>query len=99
MNLGRWWLKLIDRKKNDPPPLPPGTALLSDLERYEKLAEAAYDEMYEARRPHDCYEDAMLHFLRAIELAHQLGRAADAERLARRKEHVYNVYTHQFRGV
>ncbi len=98
MGLRHWWRKLIARE-TELPPLAPGTALLSDLEKYEKLAEAAYDEMYDARRPHDCYEDAMLYFLRAIELAQQLGRAADVERLSRRQEHVYNVYTHQFRGV
>jgi hypothetical protein len=70
-----------------------------EIARLERLAEAAYTRMYDApsHLVHDCYEDAMLNFGQAIELAEKVGMNDIALRLEKRKDHVYNVYTHQFR--
>ncbi len=68
---------------------------------FERLAEAAYAAMYDAR-PHqvkDCYDDARMYLTRAIEAAQGAGLADAAARLTRRLEHVENVYNSQFRGV
>ena len=68
---------------------------------FERMAEAAYAAMYDARSygVKDCYEDARLYFHRAIEVAQGAGFADDAARLARRLEHVEKLYNSQFRGV
>ena len=67
----------------------------------ERMAEAAYAAMYDAR-PHgvkDCYDDARLYFSRAIEAARRSGLADDVMRLTRRLENIEVVYNGQFRGV
>jgi hypothetical protein len=67
----------------------------------ERLGEAAYAAMYDAR-PHgvkDCYEDALVHFGRAIETARRACLADEVTRLSRRAEHIERVYNSQFRGV
>ena len=71
----------------------------SEIARLEQLAEAAYTQMYDAPRhgARDCYEDASSFLAQAIALATHNGLTATAERLKARKEHIYNVYTHQFR--
>jgi hypothetical protein len=75
---------------------------MSDLDRYEKLAETAYDAIYDAgpgraAKPH--YEDACLYFSRAIAAADQLKRPDDAARLRLRLDHVRAVYDGQFRWI
>ncbi len=67
----------------------------------ERLAEAAYAAMYEAR-PHqvkDLYEEARGHFWRAIEAAWKGRLFAEVVRLTVRFEEVDAVYNHQFRGI
>jgi hypothetical protein len=77
---------------------------MSDAEtvtRCERLAEAAYAAMYEAR-PHqvkDLYEEARGHFWRAIEAAWQGRLFAEVVRLAQRFAEVDAVYNGQFRGI
>ncbi|MGA2125433.1 MAG: hypothetical protein ABSG76_04685 [Xanthobacteraceae bacterium] len=69
-----------------------------ELERLEALAERFYTAMYDARRPKDDYEDACIHFQRAIDEARRLGLEDEAARLTRRLHHVSAVYGSQFRG-
>jgi len=72
-----------------------------EMERNEKLAEAAYDAMYEAR-PHgvkDCYEEAHGYLTEAIAIASKAGLDDEVTRLMARREHITNVYNHQFRGI
>ena len=68
------------------------------LDEWERRAEQAYSEMYEARRAKEPYEDACLAFARAVEAARRLGLDQEAERLTRRLDHVRTVYNSQFRG-
>jgi hypothetical protein len=70
----------------------------AELEEWERRAEAAYSEMYEARRAKEPYEDACFAFARAIEAAQRLGLKEEVARLNRRVEHVRAVYNSQFRG-
>jgi hypothetical protein len=70
----------------------------AELDEWERRAEAAYSEMYEARRAKEPYEDACFAFARAIEAAQRLGLAGDVARLNRRVEHIRAVYNSQFRG-
>jgi hypothetical protein len=74
---------------------------LESIAESERLGEAAYAAMYDAR-PHgvkDCYEDALVHFGRAIETARRAHLANEVTRLSRRAEHIERVYNRQFRGV
>jgi hypothetical protein len=68
------------------------------FEEWERRAEEAYAEMYEARRAKEPYEDACFAFARAIEAAQRLGLNEEAARLERRVEHIRAVYNSQFRG-
>ena len=70
----------------------------AELEEWERRAEAAYSEMYEARRAKEPYEDACFAFARAIEAAQRLGLKEEVARLNRRVEHIRAVYNSQFRG-
>ena len=70
----------------------------SELDEWERRGEAAYADMYEARRAKEPYEDACLAFARAVEVARRLGLDQEAERLTRRLDHVRAVYNSQFRG-
>jgi hypothetical protein len=70
----------------------------ADLDEWERRAEKAYSEMYEARRAKEPYEDACFAFARAIEAAQRLGLTAEVERLTRRVDHIRAVYNSQFRG-
>ena len=69
-----------------------------DYRDHERDAEAAYDAMYDARRPKDCYEDAMDAFRRAIKAAEAAGEHGEAKRLEARRDHVREVYRKQFRS-
>jgi len=72
-----------------------------EIARREALAEAAYDEMYDASRHRvkECYEDAMGYLMEAIALAEKARLSRTAARLRARKEHIRNVYNDQFRYV
>lgn len=70
----------------------------ADLDEWERRAEAAYSEMYEARRAKEPYEDACFAFARAIEAARRLGLEEDVARLTQRVDHIRAVYNSQFRG-
>jgi hypothetical protein len=70
----------------------------AELDEWERRAEAAYSEMYEARRAKEPYEDACFAFARAIEAAQRLGLKEEVVRLNRRVEHIRAVYHSQFRG-
>ena len=70
-----------------------------EIARLEQLAEAAYTRMYEAPRHliRDCYEDAGRYLAQAIAIAERDGLSDVAKRLKERKEHFYDIYSHQFR--
>jgi hypothetical protein len=70
----------------------------AQLDEWERRAEEAYAEMYEARRAKEPYEDACFAFARAIEAAQRLGLDDEVARLNRRVEHIRAVYNGQFRG-
>jgi hypothetical protein len=74
---------------------------LQELEKYERLAETAYDAMYEAKssmaKHH--YEDARGHFAKAIDIAKRAGLENEVARLTRRRDHIASVFDHQFRGI
>jgi hypothetical protein len=70
----------------------------ADLDEWERRAEEAYSEMYEARRAKEPYEDACFAFARALEAAQRLGLDEDVDRLNRRVAHIRAVYNSQFRG-
>jgi hypothetical protein len=98
MNL-LWW-------RRQPIPKPsPGTetkAEHAELARLERLAEQAYSAMYEVpplSSAKDDYDDACLHFGRAIEQADRLGLTSEVARLTQRRDHVRAVYASQFRGL
>jgi hypothetical protein len=72
-----------------------------EIENNEKLAEAAYDAMYEAR-PHnvkDCFDDAHGYLSEAIAIANRAGLDDEVTRLTARRDHIVKVYNSQFRGI
>ena len=70
---------------------------LAKIAVLEALGEKAYDEMYDARRPQDYWNDAREMFSEAIHLAEKAGLKREARRLQDRLDHIRAVYTHQFR--
>lgn len=74
---------------------------MSEVERFERLAEDAYEAMYDARRHNvkDRFEDAQRYFSQAIDAARRAGLANEIERLTHRSAHVSNVYNTQFRYI
>ena len=70
----------------------------AELGEWERRAEEAYAQMYEARRAKEPYEDACFAFARAIEAAQRLGLTEEVARLQRKVEHIRAVYDSQFRG-
>jgi len=70
-----------------------------EIAKFEKLAEDAYTRMYDAprNRARECYEDAMQYLADAIRLAENAKLIEASARLKARKQHIYDVYTHQFR--
>jgi hypothetical protein len=71
----------------------------ADLARLERLAEEAYDKMYEAHSPSGsagCYSDAKEFLYDAIGLAGRLGQPETVERLQARLAHIKSVYRSQF---
>jgi hypothetical protein len=69
-----------------------------EVAKYEALAEAAYDEMYDARAPAARYSDLKDYFAIAIGLAERAGLHDEAKRLSARLDHCKNVYRSQFSG-
>jgi hypothetical protein len=72
-----------------------------EMKRNEKLAEAAYDAMYEAR-PYmvkDCFDDARGYLTKAIGIAKRAGLDDEVTRLTARRDHIVDVYNSQFRGI
>jgi hypothetical protein len=72
-----------------------------ELKKNEKLAEAAYDAMYEGN-PYavkDSFDDAREHFIKAIEIAKRSGLDDEIARLTARLDHIVSVYNSQFRGI
>jgi hypothetical protein len=67
-----------------------------DVARYEALAEAAYEEMYETRSPTGPYSDLKDFFALAIGTAERAGLHDDAKRLNARLEPCKKVYRRQF---
>lgn len=67
-----------------------------DVARYEALAEAAYEEMYDARSPASPYSDLKDYFAMAIGAAKRAGLPDEAKRLTARLEHCKQVYRRQF---
>jgi len=67
---------------------------LAEIARLEKLAEAAYDAMYDARPPlaKAHYEGAMLYLGRALAEAERIDDVAAFERLTLRRDHFDNVF-------
>jgi len=71
-------------------------AARQEVARYETLAEAAYDEMYETRSPAGSYSELKECFALAIAAAERAGLNNDAKRLSERLEHCKAVYRSQF---
>ena len=69
-----------------------------EVAKYEALAEAAYDEMYDSRSPSARYSDLKDYFAMAIGAAEQAGLHDEAKRLNARLDHCKNVYRSQFSG-
>ena len=72
---------------------------VSGLRALEKMAEAAYDAMYEAHSPSAAgvfYSDAKDFFHEAIAIARRLGALEDLARLEARLAHVKAVFRSQF---
>jgi hypothetical protein len=67
-----------------------------DVAKYEALAEAAYNEMYDSRSPAACYSDLKDYFAIAIGAAERAGLHDDAKRLNARLDHCRQVYRGQF---
>ena len=66
------------------------------LRELERLGEAYYDAMYDARNPTADYANAKDAFRDAIALAHQIGETATVERLQARLAHIKAVFRSQF---
>jgi hypothetical protein len=69
-----------------------------EIAKYEALAEAAYDKMYDARSPAACYSDFKDFFAMAIGAAERAGLHDEAKRLSARLDHCKEVYRSQFAG-
>lgn len=69
-----------------------------EVAKYEALAEAAYDEMYDSRSPAARYSDLKDYFAMAIGAAERAGLHDEAKRLGARLDHCRNVYRSQFSG-
>ena len=68
---------------------------------FEQQAEMAYAAMYDIG-PHgvkNCFDDARMHFAKAIDAAQRAGLSHVATRLVNRLKHVEDVYNCQFRNV
>ena len=75
--------------------------LIAEMKNNERLAEAAYDAMYEAspRSAKDYCDDARGFLAEAIDLAKRAGLEDEVVRLTARRDHIVSVYNSQFRGI
>jgi hypothetical protein len=73
----------------------------NEIKNNEKLAEAAYDAVYDARpsSAKDCFDDARNFLDEAIDIAKRAGLEDDMARLTARRDHIVSVYNSQFRDV
>jgi hypothetical protein len=73
----------------------------NEMKNNEKLAEAAYDAMYEASpsSAKDCFDDARGFLNKAIDLAKRAGLEDEMARLTARRDHIVSVYHSQFRDI
>jgi hypothetical protein len=69
-----------------------------EVAKYEALAEAAYNEMYDSRSPAACYSDFKDYFAMAIGAAERAGLPDQAKRLSARLYQCKDVYRSQFAG-
>ncbi len=71
------------------------------MKKNERLAEAAYEAMYDAGPcvAKDCLDDARGLFAKAIDLARRAALADEVARLTARCDHIVSVYNSQFRGI
>lgn len=74
-------------------------APMREIARLEALAEASYAAMYDAPSysVRDCYDDARGYLSQAIKIADLKSETEISARLKKRKQHIYEVYKHQFR--
>jgi len=103
MSISEWWRKRRLQRKGSTL----GSKVLDeaaigarvDMVCLEAFAEAAYDAMREAKQRgvKSRYEEARLHFDRAIEAAHRARLVDEAARLKRRRDHIGQVYNGQVR--
>ena len=83
-------------------PVPPTPKPYDQMEPGEKLwqlerwGEEAYDRMYDTRSPSGEYSEAKENFYMAIQLARELGRQDEVQRLEKRLEHIKSVFRSQF---
>ena len=103
MTFAAWWRRVLSRRGRSRPvsreASEAGITARVDMVRFEALAEAAHEAMYEARLrgAKGYYEEARAHFAGAIEAAQRAGLHEEAARLKRRRDHVARVYNSQFR--
>ena len=103
MTFASWWRRVLSRRGKSRyvsrEASEAGITARVDMVRFEALAEAAHEAMYEARLrgAKGCYEEARSHFASAIEAAQRAGLHEEATRLKRRRDHVARVYNSQFR--
>jgi hypothetical protein len=73
----------------------------NEMKENEKLAEAAYDAMYDARPSgaKDYFDDARGFLDKAIDIAKRAGLEEEMARLTARRGHIVSVYNSQFRDV
>lgn len=76
----------------------PDQTARAEVAKFEALAEAAYEEMYETRSPTGPYGDLKDFFALAIGAAERAGLHEEAKRLNARLEHCKQVYRSQFTG-
>ncbi|HEX7966190.1 MAG TPA: aldehyde dehydrogenase family protein [Gammaproteobacteria bacterium] len=106
---GLWrFLRILPRMfraKEPTPPLPPGAAPVKpfgemaqgeQLGQLERWGEEAYDRIYDSRRPSTDYSEAKENFYMAIQLARELGREDEVQRLEARLKHIKDVFRSQF---
>jgi hypothetical protein len=95
-----WWN--FFKKKEPPPPPAPKPEPLPDDEKHRRLAELvkladkAYDDMYEARNPTGAYSDMKDLMIDAIAFAEELGLKEKAAELRKTLEHRKAVFRSQF---
>ena len=72
-----------------------------EMKKNEKLAEAAYDAMYDASpsSAKDCFDDARGFLNKAIDMAKRAGLEDEMARLTARRDHIVSVYHSQFRDI